>query len=1514
MSENRDLALARERIGGVFRYLSELHRVRTPAIVRLDEHAWTLPLSTLPRSAFVKHGFGLGDHGEPVGDAPAEFVLKVGRPREPECPEPSVVLKNWFKAGWNRVDAEPNSFVKKTLKKNGRRLAFEDAEERVDALEAWLETKRTWEVEARHDAQGLAVFQNLFDLRARFQRESEKYQLFLADGILTFDHEDGEVSHPLLLQRVELRFDASIPEFTLAESDDNPEVYTPLLRQLGIDGRGIQSVHEEVAQEHYHPLAGDKTSAFLKDLVQRLWPDGHFLEDPRDVERTAGPRIHRAPHLFLGNRAQGLSENLERYIQSLPQQTEFPESLLRVVGIETERAKNGERPSEVLLTKPANREQEQVIQRLEETGAVLVQGPPGTGKSHTIANLVGHLLAQDKSILVTSHASKALRVVREKMAEPLQPLCVSLLQTDEEGSRQLEESITGIVNTLASTTQKKIGREIEKLETKRETLKARHAELSKSLLKAVKGEYEPIEVLGESIAPTDAARLIAEGTGSCDWIPGPLEAAELSLSCEEISNAYALSASLASEDQALLEVPLPDPSGFPSAREFASLHDDLAELERSRPDEGKELWRHDDQSADELADFFQEAKVAVQILDREQPWLTDCIEAGRKGGKRRDAWTVLAQQVEDCAREIPEREELVLAHDPEIDGQHNGSEVATTARAIADHLEAGKKLGSLVRFSKPRWAELLRCSRVGGETPNEAAHFRALESLVVIASLRADLSRRWDRQMTERGGPSAEELGGRPEERASSYAAQIREALAWHDERWAPCVARAQEIGLDFDRLSRETTTAVGASESTRLRDVVRTALEPVLEQRQRFIEWRTRRDRKAGWLLQLEEYSRRDAIYPVIKRMKSGIKKADYDAYAGARERIEELVDRQADHKRLGELLDRLATSAPALAEAMRSRRAPHDLASPPGDPAAAWRFRVCEQQLSGLSKLDPDKLQERLDRTRDELLAVTATYVEKLAWRAQLRRTGLEQQQALTGWLGLHKKMGKGTGKNVARLKEEAKKSLVACRSAVPVWIMPLSSVVDSFDLATTRFDVVILDEASQSDVLGLAAFALGKEVVVVGDHEQVSPYGVGQRGDRIQALIDEIPAGVPNRQLYDGKTSVYDLARQAFGGTIRLLEHFRCVPDIIQFSNDLCYRGEIRALREATSSPISPHLVAHRVAGEADANGINEREALEIASLVSALCRLEEYENSSVGVICMVGTDQALYIDSVLRRRLSVTEYQRRQILCGNASQFQGDERDVIFLSMVNSPSEKGALALRQREDARKMINVAASRARDQLWVVHSLDPGRDLKAGDLRLRLIAHAENPAALRPKRSDDERVAHASELEKRVHVHLSEAGYRLLKRYPVGEYVLDLVVEGASGVRAAIQCDGDRPFDESALAEAMDRQITLERLGWEFLRVRASEFYRAPERTLKKLERRLAALELRPLPDSAADSTQTEPAGRSEPLDAKVRKRAEQIRARWKDVPTVSSVLGTDASSSENQGLEPDAGDGDSE
>ncbi|MFQ5993403.1 MAG: AAA domain-containing protein, partial [Nitrospiraceae bacterium] len=382
-------------------------------------------------------------------------------------------------------------------------------------------------------------------------------------------------------------------------------------------------------------------------------------------------------------------------------------------------------------------------------------------------------------------------------------------------------------------------------------------------------------------------------------------------------------------------------------------------------------------------------------------------------------------------------------------------------------------------------------------------------------------------------------------------------------------------------------------------------------------------------------------------------------------------------------------------------------------------------------------------------------------------------------------------------------------------------------------------------------------------------------------------------------------YDLARQSFGGTIRLLEHFRCVPDIIQFSNHLCYGQEIRPLREAAASQIRPPLVARRVERGEDEGKINRAEALEIVSLVIALTRFKEYDKSTIGVISMVGTDQALYIDSLLRRRMTVSEYQKHRILCGNAAQFQGDERDVIFLSMVNSPSPDGKpLHLRVRDEAQKVFNVAASRARDQVWVVHSLNPSRDLKTNDLRLKLIEHANNPAGLRSKEIEKSPRKVNSELERQVYECLVDAKYNVIVGCQVGEFTLDLVVVGENGNRVAIQCDGEREITREALEASLYRQMTLERLGWRFIRIRGSEFLRYPSEGMKKIERRLKRFEIQPLERASGDpgkqERQKEAQGKE--LLEQVIERARMIRTHWKDVPSVASVIKRSARSDSHE------------
>jgi hypothetical protein len=149
----------------------------------------------------------------------------------------------------------------------------------------------------------------------------------------------------------------------------------------------------------------------------------------------------------------GFAAAIEGILADLRTREDLPWSLLNIVGEESSvpeagtahRSASGSAPadSEVLLSKPANPEQIRIAQQLEEHGGVLVQGPPGTGKTHTIGNLVGHLLAQGKSVLVTSHTTKALRMVRHHIVPELRPLCVSLLESDLDSRKQLESAPSG---------------------------------------------------------------------------------------------------------------------------------------------------------------------------------------------------------------------------------------------------------------------------------------------------------------------------------------------------------------------------------------------------------------------------------------------------------------------------------------------------------------------------------------------------------------------------------------------------------------------------------------------------------------------------------------------------------------------------------------------------------------------------------------------------------------------------------------------------------------------------------------------------------------------------------------------------------------------------------------------------------------------------------------------------------------------------------------------------------------
>ncbi|MGH8545179.1 MAG: DUF413 domain-containing protein, partial [Gammaproteobacteria bacterium] len=619
---------------------------------------------------------------------------------------------------------------------------------------------------------------------------------------------------------------------------------------------------------------------------------------------------------------------------------------------------------------------------------------------------------------------------------------------------------------------------------------------------------------------------------------------------------------------------------------------------------------------------------------------------------------------------------------------------------------------------------------------------------------------------------------------------------------------------------------------------------------------------------------------HPLTEQLIRSVSELEPESYEGAFLRALALQRQAEVLDRRNQLLDRLREVAPGWAQAIEKRESIHGQGTPPSDPVSAWTWTQLRDELDRRSRLDSEKLPRKIEKTSEELRGCTSALIEALAWEAQLRRTNLEQQQALVGFSDILRKIGKGTGKRAPRLYHQARQMTQKCRTAVPVWIMPFAKVVEAFNPRRTQFDVAIIDEASQMDVTGLIVFFMARKVIVVGDHEQVSPLAVGQAVEDVDRLITEHLDGIPNAVLYDGKTSIYDLARQCFEGLTMLREHFRCVPPIIEFSNRLCYNGKILPLRDTSKVSRRPFMIEKRVDKGFAVNKINAREAEFTAALIAAAIEQPEYEGATMGVITLVGEGQAIEIESILRRKLEPRILERHRVLCGNAAQFQGDERDVMFLSMVDSPRD-GPLPLRERELFRQRYNVAVSRAKDQLWLVHSLDPGIDLKPRDLRRRLIEHIRGTRELLSEFGTNSTESH---LETSVMQFLVTRNYKVTPQVQVGAYRIDMVVEGEQA-RLAVECDGDRYHTIDRLRDDMERQAVLERLGWCFMRVRGSQFYQDSESTMRSVLEELDALGIYPIEDGK-DAYESGVA--VEELKDRVIRRAYEFLLEWRlDTPS---------------------------
>jgi len=448
--------IAKQRIKQIFEYLKALNEHRNPAIRQIREQPWSIWLDDLPSHPSIEFpqrvARPMAVEGEENTGEPS-FVLRVRRPRLTTAPVPPDEIREWLRPGWD----DPQKAVEPLESRNERdpegqtiTVRFADDPARRTALEHWLKRRQTWKDAELPARAAMSVFDKLYALHGQMEREAERFDLVIGDGVLSWQQQEGNIYHPILLQRVQLVFNAQRPEFVIVDADFGSELHTSLLQSVsGVGPRMLRARREDFEVAGYHPLDVE-ASGLLEGLVNQLSAQGAFVGNRRPDLATANPTIGRSPAVFLRSRTKGIGTAIDQVIDSMQNRDDFCDALRNIVDCDSasgsERSLDEEpRPSgperaihDVLFGKPANPEQLRIAQAVDRHGSVLVQGPPGTGKSHTIANLIGHLLAQGHSVLVTSHTTKALRVLREHLVQELRPLCVSVLESDLDSRRQLE--------------------------------------------------------------------------------------------------------------------------------------------------------------------------------------------------------------------------------------------------------------------------------------------------------------------------------------------------------------------------------------------------------------------------------------------------------------------------------------------------------------------------------------------------------------------------------------------------------------------------------------------------------------------------------------------------------------------------------------------------------------------------------------------------------------------------------------------------------------------------------------------------------------------------------------------------------------------------------------------------------------------------------------------------------------------------------------------------------------------
>lgn len=1364
---------------------------------------------------------------------------------------------------------------------------------------------KPWAEEEKRRRKTIRLYAELFTLKQQLEGGIVEAQIELVWGIgLGIWNSNGTtVSYPMLTQLVEV----SLNPLTAA-IEVRPRMIVPRLEMdwyAATDNPGVVEVErsgkEFFANPDFSFSPFDRLSfePLLRTAVTHLDPSGVYWPNEVSAEERNLPKagenlkVTDTWVIFVRPRSNSIFlqdlESLKKAIERAESEGALPDAIAAIVtdpstvndeivlpafrgismgGGSGDATGGFGKVDDLFFPMPFNDEQVKIVQLLEVFDGVVVQGPPGTGKTHTIANVICHYLANGKRVLVTSMKDPALAVLHEKLPDEIKPLAIPLLSSEQAGMRQFEASIKRIASEIQGLDRSAYQRDIKHLEGEIDGLHARLAKIGFEVSQWAKKNLERINLDGDAVEPQDAAREVVEHVGQFEWLPDKIgiEAHyQPQLADVDVVNLREARRMLG-VDLKYLGCRLPQLAEFPTTQTLLQVHQDLSRFTQLSQEIESGQVPHIVSSNQEALVEAQSLLMLVVEIDEQRKQVTQANRSwtprlfkrilGKEAGDLFAMLEKLGSELSECdaARKHfltrPVTAPLGIENDQELMEAINNLSQGKSPFGLAGLFGKADKKNSLKQISV--LGNLLDLKTV------DAGAWQYVQSYLLLQKMLRGLAIRWNTLAAEL---QLDLLSGIEPEHALTA---IQHYLVYQQVKGLVALeADASRRAAGLFPSWRASVNLV--QDATRLEELCR-ALQHHLTKNRLANVWVVKEecqktlDKCSGKVVQ----DIRDFLADILGNpmVKDAQMQAKWSVLMAELVRVQGLTQ---SLNLVADVTGRIeASGAPEYAQLLRLPLENTVDTWLPDNWRQVWRLKRLATHLAAIDAHDDLKRLSKLRTGLESELAKTyQDVVVKRTWLKLAENANPSIRAALQAYLNAILGIGAGTGRRAGIRRQAAKSAASQANSAIPCWIMPHYRVSETLPPELGCFDLVIIDEASQSDLTALPALLRAKKVLVVGDDKQVSPEGIGFAVDQVQSLINRfLKNQVPiYRDQMDPSRSIYDLYKVVFARSgVMLKEHFRCVSPIIEYSKREFYNHQLQPLRIPKSSErLDPPLIDIFVEDGYRKSDTNLAEARFIVDEIKSIVSNPLTADRSIGVVSLLGDEQAKKIWDMLTEDedIGLEKIEQHRITCGNPRVFQGKERDIMFLTMIVDSKQCTALSGAMYE---QRFNVAASRARDRMYLVRSVDKEHLSQADKLRRGLIQHFSSPYAQDESRVDDLRKLCESPFEHEVYDELIQRGYRVVPQVKVGSYRIDMVVEGHNDLRLAVECDGDRYHGPDKWADDMQRQRILERAGWVFWRCFAASFVRRRNEMIADLLRVLNERGIEPIgSEDAPRSVHTE-------------------------------------------------------